>query len=216
MSILRTLETITLDGGALPFHFINTVRDRKVEHIHNYLTSYQDLIIWTRRMKLMNEAELGELENFANKNPDEANQAYARAISLRETMYAMFSAIADHKQPNQAVVDAFNGFLSEALSRLSLIFAGGRLSFEIKSDEDINLNKPIFLVLNDTYRLLNEEDRSRMKECQKCGWIFLDHTKNNTKLWCNPQICGSTSKSTRYYHRKKRAKQGGINKHEPV
>lgn len=207
MSIQRTLETMTLDGGALPFHFINTVRDRKVEHVHNYLTDYQDIISWCRRLELMKEEKLKKLENYASKNINEAQSAYAKAIDLRETMYILFSAIASHDLPGEEILKKFNAFLSEALSELFLRFDQDHYFFDIDS-RTVNLDKPIWIVLKDTYRLLNEDDRNRMKECQKCGWIFLDHTKNNTKLWCNPQICGSTSKATRYYHNKKRSLGG--------
>ncbi|WP_221390345.1 CGNR zinc finger domain-containing protein [Dyadobacter sp. NIV53] len=203
MSILRTLETMTLDGGALPFHFINTVRDRKVEHVHNYLTSYQDIITWCRRLKLMEEPELEKLRNYALNNNEESEKAYNKAIGLREIMYDLFSAIAASQKPDAAILKKFNGYLSEALSKISLTFDHEKFPFEIDR-VTIQLDKPIWIVLKDTYRLLNEDDRNRMKECKKCGWIFLDHTKNNTKLWCNPLICGSTSKATRYYHNKKR------------
>jgi len=203
MSILRTLETMTLDGGILPFHFINTVRDRKVELVHNYLTSYQDIITWCRRLELMEEPELEKLRNYALENTEEAENAYKKAIDLRETMYSLFSSITARMKPDQKILKKFNGYLSEALSQLTLSFNQEKFFFEIDSTT-IQLDKPIWIVLKDTYRLLNEDDRNRMKECKKCGWIFLDHTKNNTKLWCNPQICGSTSKATRYYHNKKR------------
>ena len=204
MSIQRTLETMTLDGGALPFHFINTVRDRNVEHVHNYLSNYQDIITWCRRLELMKEEELKSLENYASKNMQKAESAYAKAIDLRETMYILFSTIACHEVPDKYILKKFNTFLPEALSELTLIFDHNQYFFDI-NPEEINLDKPIWIVLQDTYRLFKEDDRNRMKECRKCGWIFLDHTKNNTKIWCNPQICGSTSKATRYYHNKKRS-----------
>jgi predicted RNA-binding Zn ribbon-like protein len=202
MSIKRTLETITLDGGTLPFHFINTVRDRKVENVHDYLTCYDDIIIWSRRMNLMDKAELGRLQEFAKANSSEAEKAFEKAIDLRETMYNLFSAIAVGKQPETVIPEKFNSYLSKALSNVGISFRQDQYVTEIVST-GISLDKPVWLVLKDTYRLLLEDDKKRIKECQKCGWIFLDHTKNNTKIWCNPQICGSTSKSARYYHNKK-------------
>ncbi|GGB93298.1 CGNR zinc finger domain-containing protein [Dyadobacter sediminis] len=203
MSIKRTLETITLDGGTLPFHFINTVRDRKVENVHDYLTAYDDIITWSRRMELLDEAGLGALQEFAQTNISEATKAFEKAIDLRETMYALFSAIAAGTGPETFVLEKFNLFLSEALSKTGVSFHQDQYVTDIVHT-GISLDKPIWLVLKDTYRLLLEDDRKRIKECRKCGWIFLDHTKNNTKLWCNPLICGSTSKSSRYYHSKKK------------
>jgi len=208
MSIKRTLETITLDGGTLSFHFINTVRDRKVENIHNYLTNYQDVITWCKRMELMGEDELKQLSDYAFKNSGEAEKAYLKAIDLRETMFSLFSAIAADVKPDKEIQEKFNGYLSEALSKIALSFDQEKFFFDINTLQ-IQLDKPIWLVLKDTYRLLRDDDRKRMKECKKCGWIFLDQTKNNTKLWCNPQICGSTSKATRYYHNKKHKSDEG-------
>ena len=208
MSIKRTLETITLDGGTLSFHFINTVRDRKVENIHNYLTNYQDVIVWCRRMELMGEDELKQLSDYALQNSVEAEKAYLKAINLRETMFSLFSAIATDVKPDLEILEKFNGYLSEALSKITLSFDQENFFFDINTLQ-IQLDKPVWLILKDTYRLLHDDDRKRMKECKKCGWIFLDQTKNNTKLWCNPQICGSTSKATRYYHNKKQKSDEG-------
>lgn len=202
MSIKRTLETITLDGGTLPFHFINTVRDRKVENMHDYLSSYEDILTWSRRMEIMDKSELDGLQELANADISEAEKTFEKAIELRETMYLLFSAVAAETQPDAVILDKFNQYLSEALSKTGLVFHKNEYVTGILHAEN-PLEKPLWLVLKDTYRLLLEDDRKRMKECRKCGWIFLDHTKNNTKLWCNPQICGSTSKSARYYHNRK-------------
>jgi predicted RNA-binding Zn ribbon-like protein len=44
---------------------------------------------------------------------------------------------------------------------------------------------------------------SRMKSCAEdvCRWVFYDHSRSRTGIWCTMAICGSRSKSRAYYRR---------------
>ena len=45
---------------------------------------------------------------------------------------------------------------------------------------------------------------SRMKECADdiCRWVFYDHSRSRTGIWCTMADCGSRAKSRAYYRRR--------------
>lgn len=48
----------------------------------------------------------------------------------------------------------------------------------------------------------------RLKVCPNCGWLFLDKSRNSSRLWCDMTVCGNRRKASRHYHRHKA--QGGL------
>lgn len=53
--------------------------------------------------------------------------------------------------------------------------------------------------------LLDARERTRVKLCpgDKCGWLFLDETKNGRRRWCRMDGCGNRAKAARHYARRK-------------
>jgi predicted RNA-binding Zn ribbon-like protein len=51
--------------------------------------------------------------------------------------------------------------------------------------------------------LLIGPDRARVRECgsDTCFWLFLDHSKNGTRRWCDMKVCGNRAKARRHYQR---------------
>jgi predicted RNA-binding Zn ribbon-like protein len=45
---------------------------------------------------------------------------------------------------------------------------------------------------------------SRMKACAEdiCRWVFYDHSRSRTGIWCTMAVCGSRAKSRTYYRRR--------------
>jgi predicted RNA-binding Zn ribbon-like protein len=45
---------------------------------------------------------------------------------------------------------------------------------------------------------------SRLKACAEdiCRWVFYDHSRSRTGIWCTMAICGSRAKSRAYYRRR--------------
>lgn len=53
--------------------------------------------------------------------------------------------------------------------------------------------------------LLAAETRKRLRICGNCGWLFIDRSKNRSRIWCDMTVCGNRQKASRHYHRKKEA-----------
>lgn len=45
--------------------------------------------------------------------------------------------------------------------------------------------------------------RHRLRHCANpsCGWLFVDESKNHSRVWCDMGTCGSRAKMTRYRRR---------------
>jgi predicted RNA-binding Zn ribbon-like protein len=52
-------------------------------------------------------------------------------------------------------------------------------------------------------RLIATPDNERMKICGNCGWLFLDRSKNRSRVWCDMTVCGNRAKANRHYRRRK-------------
>ncbi|MFL5259587.1 MAG: CGNR zinc finger domain-containing protein [Hyphomicrobiales bacterium] len=61
-------------------------------------------------------------------------------------------------------------------------------------------------LLHSALELAFSQSAQRVKVCGNCGWLFLDRTRNGSKRWCIPDVCGSRTRSRRYYRRKTRSR----------
>ncbi|WP_439871629.1 CGNR zinc finger domain-containing protein [Rhizobium leguminosarum] len=52
-------------------------------------------------------------------------------------------------------------------------------------------------------RLIAMPDPQRMKICGNCGWLFIDRSRNRSRIWCDMAVCGNRAKANRHYRRKK-------------
>jgi predicted RNA-binding Zn ribbon-like protein len=45
----------------------------------------------------------------------------------------------------------------------------------------------------------------RLKACtgRNCGWVFYDHSKNQSARWCAMKVCGDREKARSYYRRRR-------------
>lgn len=52
------------------------------------------------------------------------------------------------------------------------------------------------------FSLLGGDSLARMRICPNCNWLFLDKSRNSSRLWCDMAVCGNRRKASRHYHRK--------------
>lgn len=50
--------------------------------------------------------------------------------------------------------------------------------------------------------LLRPEMIERLKICPNCGWLFMDRSRNSSRLWCDMAVCGNRRKASRHYERR--------------
>jgi predicted RNA-binding Zn ribbon-like protein len=54
-----------------------------------------------------------------------------------------------------------------------------------------------------TSRAMSDGSFARLKACHAddCGWVYYDHSRNNTRAWCSMQVCGNRHKIRAYRER---------------
>jgi predicted RNA-binding Zn ribbon-like protein len=203
--LMRTLAHLQMVGGCLAFDFINTVNTRKPAPEFDYLEAFEDLIAWSEKAGSPGGERLQALREYAAQQPEAALAALRDVTQAREMLYELFSAIAADALPGAAVTDAFNQRLSNAFRRIYVKFgpAGTEINF---GNEEIALNEPLLPILKSAFDILTGEDFGKIKECPRCGWLFLDTSKNGRRKWCDMNVCGSREKSLEYYYRKTKAR----------
>jgi len=65
------------------------------------------------------------------------------------------------------------------------------------------------IILHSAFALAFSPEAERVKVCGNCGWLFIDRTRNGNKRWCIAEMCGSRTRSRRYYRRKTGAARSG-------
>lgn len=50
--------------------------------------------------------------------------------------------------------------------------------------------------------LLAPEHAGRLRICPNCNWLFLDKSRNSSRLWCDMAVCGNRQKARRHYRRR--------------
>ena len=43
----------------------------------------------------------------------------------------------------------------------------------------------------------------RIRICAHCGWLFVDKSRNSSRLWCDMAVCGNRRKAQRHYLRRR-------------
>lgn len=57
--------------------------------------------------------------------------------------------------------------------------------------------------------LLRPEMVERLKICPNCGWLFMDRSRNSSRLWCDMAVCGNRRKASRHYRRRTSQTEAG-------
>jgi predicted RNA-binding Zn ribbon-like protein len=201
----RSIETMTIDGGCTCFNFVNTVHSRVEEDKYDYLNSYDDLIEWMKKVKLLPDEKLKSLKKQAAADNKAAEKALIKIKKQRELLYNFFSPVIHNKRPKDSVIKSINKTLSDSLSALSFNYNNGKLELRWNAGAS-NLYEPLKIIFKDAFDIITTTPQNRLKECKACGWLFLDKSKNNSRTWCSMQTCGSIEKAKRYYYRKKQEK----------
>lgn len=200
----RSATTLELIGGQLCLDFANTISTR-MEAGREYLTSYAELVAWSQHAGALSEDGAEALRHHATSHPDLAAAALERATIFRETIYRIFSAIADGGEPGRADMAALNEVLRPALSRLEVAPTRDGFAWRWTLDGD-DLNGMLWPVARSAADLLTSENLERVRQCARdgCDWLFVDTSKNHSRRWCTMDVCGSRVKAKRYYQRKRK------------
>ncbi|MBX3598034.1 MAG: CGNR zinc finger domain-containing protein [Rhizobiaceae bacterium] len=137
-----------------------------------------------------------EVASFMRKEELEGSVLLAQPesrqiIPLREATDRLFRHSVECGQLEPARLSVLLNVCSEAVSRagpLSLNGASQRGAVPLES-----------AVAMSALGLLRPERLARLRICANCRWLFLDRSKNASRIWCDMSVCGNRRKAARHY-----------------
>jgi predicted RNA-binding Zn ribbon-like protein len=187
-------------GNDLALDLVNTVTwrhdpARRVDR----LGDVRALLAWARFVDLVDDETAARLERSAGRRRREAGLALARVTDLRERLHAVVLPVARGARPDTADAGALHTWLLEALARadvetvMPLTWRTGLDSLDGVADR-LGVH---------AWQLLQRDAAGRLRECRddSCGWLFLDRSRNGSRVWCSSADCGNRSRARRHYRR---------------
>ncbi len=196
--------TIKLVGGRLSLDFVNTADWRNIDGHLEYINSYGELISWGGHAGALSDFEVNLLGQEAERHPGEAKGVYESAMKLRGALLEIFHHRCRGESPAEGNLKIFNHAISKAMSHLTLSMEKGRFCWDW-SGKVPALDKVLWPVVKDAADLLTSEISGRIRSCagERCGWLFLDTSRNRSRRWCDMKECGNRAKVKRHYHKSK-------------
>jgi predicted RNA-binding Zn ribbon-like protein len=176
--------------------FVNSHYDLECDHGADLFATPESLHRWLARRGL-----LGGANDAAADDPSAIGEAdVARTIDVREGL----RALAGQNGGPRRVVPA-SGALNEAARTVTLRLELGEDGPVFIPSASSGLDHALGAVIAITARAMIDGRWSRLKVCpgDDCGWMFYDHSRNQSGRWCSMAICGGRSKARAHYRRRR-------------
>ncbi len=190
-----------LIGGHPVLDFLNTAGGRTKLRDVERLTDFPTFLEWAVVADVLSEQEARDLLAREQNDADAAQAVLADTRRFREALHALLMAEqADLEWPEPErtqVIDA----IRQALRNAHLESDGDTYRWATSAQQsDLELPKVRIVLLLEA--LLRSDDLARMRNCERCSWLFIDRGRGRARRWCSMAACGSRAKSAKYYRRK--------------
>jgi predicted RNA-binding Zn ribbon-like protein len=186
-------------GGHPALDFANTAglhaSPARLEHLH----SYRDLLDFAGLAGIIPPRLKSALRRRAESHPRRAARALQQAVAFRETVYRIFTRLAQGRTPDPTDLDMLHRARLAAL-RVAQIVRTGTGFAPRWSDDALDLLRPIRPLAVAAADLLESSGLDRLRQCANhpCGWVFLDRSKNGSRRWCSSEDCGNATRVRRF------------------
>jgi predicted RNA-binding Zn ribbon-like protein len=186
--------------------FVNTLSWRGRSDPVETLYSAADLFNWIEHSEILPRVSIAEAHNWARDHEKRAAQGFAKAILVREALFAIFSAIAAGAGVAREDFQILEAALARGPHRTRLVPTanGYAWSGPVRRITIYEVLAPMLWSAGDL--LVRAEDR-RIRCCANdaCLWLFIDQSKTNSRRWCDMQSCGNRAKAQRHYAKSKQS-----------
>lgn len=194
-----------LTGGQLALDLANTISRRDdPERRKDHIQSYRELVWFARQSGIVSAKQAGELLGYAERHGSQARRSFVEAAKLREAVYRAFAAVAQGRGATAADLELISDFARKALQHRSLSRANGGYRWEWRGNNV--LERILWPMSQAAADLLTSNDLRIVRLCEApdCEWLFLDHSRNRSRRWCDMTTCGNRQKARRHYRRSRR------------
>ena|SRR5437870_3315619 len=204
MSRPRSNFRFDLSGGNLALDFANTVSYSPTENRKERLGEYRDLVAFGQQTGTLPARTVSRLCAKTGEAPAPCQRALEKVIRLREALFEIFSALAEHRAVPGEALALLNAALEESAAHGRIVHTSRRFAWQWIGTENY-LDSVLWPVARAAAELLTSEEIANLRICasDKCAWLFLDKTKNHRRRWCDMKTCGNRVKAQRHYQRVK-------------
>jgi predicted RNA-binding Zn ribbon-like protein len=211
-----------LVGERICLDFVNTVggrvsspdgagvtRDYADQILRDNIPGYDALLRWSVFASLLEPSEADRLRDQARQSPDAAKRVWRRALRLREALYRIGKALIEDWPPPGDDLRILDQEVREARQHQRLVAGQGRLEAEWIADPP-RLDRMLWPIALSAAAVFSSDDVNRLKQCggPRCGWLFVDATRNHSRQWCEMANCGNLAKVHRFRERRRRGRAG--------
>jgi predicted RNA-binding Zn ribbon-like protein len=196
-----------LVGGHVAIDFLNTAGGATKARDVERLVDYSAALRWGAATNLLTEDEGKQLARLAETVPEAAEDALGSLRAFRETLHVCLMA-------EQAGSEWPSYERSKVERQIKTALCGANLNrvdecfLWTASAEQCGLALILVRVALATESLLRSDDLARMRNCERCSWLFVDRGRGKPRRWCSMAACGSRAKSARYYRRHRQVENG--------
>ena len=196
---LTKAATHKLVGGALCLDFVNTLGAATSDQPTEYLATYAALVGWSEHAGLLTHADATHLIAQATQRPADGRTALQDAQRLRVVLHRVFVAVAQGTQPPTEELALLSTRLATAAGQTRVMPTSAGYAWTWADDPDA-LDRMLWPIVRSAAELLVTGDLTRVRVCsgERCGWVFLDTSKNRSRRWCDMQDCGNVAKVRRF------------------
>jgi predicted RNA-binding Zn ribbon-like protein len=202
-----------LVGGALCLDFANTVDarfPRAGTTPPDFIASYEQLVRWSQRAGALDAPTARKLLVRARRETKGARAAVSAAHRLREAIYTLFAAMREGRELPASGAGELARFSARALERGRLVANPGMNALSW-SWPKLELQSMLWPIALSALELATSCEVVSLKQCPgadgRCGWLFLDRTKNQSRRWCTMLACGNAEKTRRQNARRRQARK---------
>lgn len=203
----------TLTGGDPALDFVNTNGGSDKARNLERLTAPAEAFAWGRAAGLLDQEEADRLAAHTRREPSAADAALDRLRTFREDLHRQLAVRgrgsddgrATGISPRTPVGEPVAEALRTALHRAVPILRHGRLVWLAEADrsrDDLLLDRVVLAA----ERLLVGPDLDRLRQCERCSFLFLDKSRGRGRRWCSMATCGNRTKARRHYARTQTAR----------
>ena len=151
---------------------------------------------------IFREEEVGRPLSVAD-----AEAIAAGVRDLRETIDALFRGCVTSGRVDASALAAFLRGCAAALDGRTELSASPGTPFG-KAGSPLPFETALAV---SALSLLDGSSLRKLKVCPNCNWLFLDKSRNSSRLWCDMAVCGNRAKARHHYRcqRPQRAKTDG-------
>jgi predicted RNA-binding Zn ribbon-like protein len=200
-------------GGVLCLDFANTVDarfPRAGTTPPDFIATYDQLVRWGQRAGALDAATAQKLLLRARRETRAARAAVTAAHRLRDAIYMLFVALREGREPPASAARELAQFSARALERGRLV-TNAEANALTWSWSQLELQSMLWPIALSALELATSGEVASLKQCPghdgRCGWLFLDRTKNQSRRWCTMQICGNVEKTRKQNTRRRQTRR---------